>query len=416
MIPRPNIVEWSHMAPWLTDEQVEQDLLLSRLIVEIANDDYLSDELVFRGGTCLHKLRISPPLRYSEDLDYVRRSEGGIRDLIAALRSIGERLGMKVSYEITKYPKVRFAAPFESGSGIMKVKIEVNTFERSPALPPERVPYTVESSWFTGSAHVQTFAVNELLSTKIRALFQRSKGRDLFDLWLGLTQLRIAPDDLIAAFGPYRPEGITPGLAIENLTAKLAKPEFREDLLRLTSAAPSGYDVDAEHLERLLTGCLVRANPRQPDQIPPTARPPNRRPRRRPSHPRPPPAGVDRGKASAPLTARRVRQRRHRGRFNSTCDTAPGNAWPRRPRQPATRDIDLHAPRLEWGHVCANGRESPGQRCGQHDVCASLRQRVRCPREPSCATVRHAFAFFLVSKVRTPRSCANLRQSVRLKR
>ncbi len=83
-------------------EQVEQDLLLSRLIIEIANDGYLENELVFRGGTCLHKLRVSPPLRYSEDLDYVRRTDGGMRSLIESLRTIGERLGMKVSYEISK--------------------------------------------------------------------------------------------------------------------------------------------------------------------------------------------------------------------------------------------------------------------------------------------------------------------------
>ena len=80
----------------------ETDLLLSRLIIEIANDGYLENELVFRGGTCLHKLRVSPPLRYSEDLDYVRRTDGGMRSLIELLRTIGERLGMKVSYEISK--------------------------------------------------------------------------------------------------------------------------------------------------------------------------------------------------------------------------------------------------------------------------------------------------------------------------
>ena len=140
MIPRPNITEWSRVAPWLTSEQVEQDLLLSRLIVEIANDPYLGPELEFRGGTCLHKLRISPPLRYSEDLDYVRRSEGGIGQLVTALRRIGENLGMKVTYEITKYPRVRFSAPFESGQGTVKIKIEVNTFERSQRCPPNSFP------------------------------------------------------------------------------------------------------------------------------------------------------------------------------------------------------------------------------------------------------------------------------------
>ena len=256
MIPRPNITEWSNVAPWLTLEQVEQDLLLSRLIVEIANDPYLGPELVFRGGTCLHKLRISPPLRYSEDLDYVRRSEGGIGQLVTALRRIGDHLGMKVTYEITKYPKVRFSAPFESGQGTMKIKIEVNTFERSPALPPELVPYAVESTWFNGTANVQTFATAELLATKIRALYQRSKGRDLFDLWLGLTRLGVTPNDLITAFAPYRPDGITNKLAIENLATKLRRAEFRDDLIRLTAANPVDYNIDTAGqliIDQLLT-------------------------------------------------------------------------------------------------------------------------------------------------------------------
>ena len=244
MIPRPHITAWTPNAPWPNQDQVEQDLLLSRLIVEIANDGYLGRELVFRGGTCLHKLRISPPMRYSEDLDYVRRSDGGIGDLIGALRHIGERLEMKVNYEITKHPKVRFAAPFESGRGTMRVKIEMNTFERSPAQSPEYVPFAMASAWFTGAASVQTFITAELLATKIRALYQRSKGRDLFDLWLGLTQLGLTGDDLINSFGPYRPDGLTSDLAIANLTAKLDRPEFRNDLDLLTTQTPSDYDID----------------------------------------------------------------------------------------------------------------------------------------------------------------------------
>ncbi len=65
MIPAANITAWSHVAPWPTDDQVEQDLVLSRLIVEIANHPVIGDELVFRGGTCLHKLALPEPLRYS---------------------------------------------------------------------------------------------------------------------------------------------------------------------------------------------------------------------------------------------------------------------------------------------------------------------------------------------------------------
>ncbi len=78
MIPARHIRAWSRVAPWLTDEQIEQDLVLSRLIVEIANHPLLGDELVFRGGTCLHKVVLPEPLRYSEDLDYVRATHGPI--------------------------------------------------------------------------------------------------------------------------------------------------------------------------------------------------------------------------------------------------------------------------------------------------------------------------------------------------
>jgi predicted nucleotidyltransferase component of viral defense system len=155
MIPQPAIVEWGRTASWPSDDQIEQDLLLSRLIVEIANDEYLGDELAFRGGTCLHKLRLSTPRRYSEDLDYVRRSSGGIR-----------------------------------------------------------------------------------------ALFQRSKGRDLFDLWLALTVLNVDPAEMLACFQPYRPDGITAARAEQNLRSKLADANFRADLLPLVTKWPIDYDID----------------------------------------------------------------------------------------------------------------------------------------------------------------------------
>ena len=59
MIPTNDITAWAHGAPWPTPDQVEQDLLLSQLICLIAHDDTLGDGLVFRGGTCLHKLYLS---------------------------------------------------------------------------------------------------------------------------------------------------------------------------------------------------------------------------------------------------------------------------------------------------------------------------------------------------------------------
>ncbi len=69
MIPKAHITHWAAGAPWPSELQVEQDLILSRLIIEISNHDLLGAELAFRGGTCLHKLHLPTALRYSEDLD-----------------------------------------------------------------------------------------------------------------------------------------------------------------------------------------------------------------------------------------------------------------------------------------------------------------------------------------------------------
>ena len=69
MIPDAFITEWRSHAPWQTDEQVEQDLIISRCLVEIFTDPFLKQVLAFRGGTALHKLFSPAPPRYSEDID-----------------------------------------------------------------------------------------------------------------------------------------------------------------------------------------------------------------------------------------------------------------------------------------------------------------------------------------------------------
>ncbi len=66
--------------------QVEQDLILSRAIVEIFSNPFLSEQLAFRGGTALHKLFFTPAARYSEDIDLVRTAKGSIKEIIDVLR------------------------------------------------------------------------------------------------------------------------------------------------------------------------------------------------------------------------------------------------------------------------------------------------------------------------------------------
>lgn len=63
MIPRSYITEWRSNAPWRDDAQVEQDLILSRLIIDFYNEPVLAENLCFRGGTALHKLFLTLAVR-----------------------------------------------------------------------------------------------------------------------------------------------------------------------------------------------------------------------------------------------------------------------------------------------------------------------------------------------------------------
>ena len=88
MIPRAHIVAWRQVAPWISDAQVEQDLIMSRTLVAIFANSVLATALAFRGGTALHKLYFQPARRYSEDIDLVQITPGPIGSILDALKGV----------------------------------------------------------------------------------------------------------------------------------------------------------------------------------------------------------------------------------------------------------------------------------------------------------------------------------------
>ena len=177
----------------------------------------LSQELVFRGGTCLHKLYLPTARRYSEDLDFVRRTAGPISPITQRLTTLGQSLGFEVSTRISAQPKVYLRTSSAAGNPL-KIKLEMNTHERSSARPLATVHHAVASSWWSGSANVVTFEPEERVAT-IRAIFQRKKGRDLFDLWMALTELQLAPTAILDAY-QVAPEGLTAKRSVQDLREK----------------------------------------------------------------------------------------------------------------------------------------------------------------------------------------------------
>jgi predicted nucleotidyltransferase component of viral defense system len=190
MIPKANIIEWRMYAPWPSDEQVEQDLLLSRIICELYSDERIVNNLAFRGGTALHKLFLKIPGRYSEDVDLVQINEGPIGGLVDAVRAkldpwLGEPRRKLSEGRFTLY--YRFLTETEPQS-LRKVKIEINTREHFSIMGASSKELVVKNRWFNDKRAIGTYFLEELLATKMRALYQRKKGRDLFDIWLTLQE------------------------------------------------------------------------------------------------------------------------------------------------------------------------------------------------------------------------------------
>jgi predicted nucleotidyltransferase component of viral defense system len=240
MIPIMNIIAWSASAPWADIRQVEQDLIISRALIDLFGDPTLARELRFRGGTALHKLHLPRALRYSEDIDLVRTTAGPIGPILGRIRELLEPwLGRATFDQSNIAPKLRFRVPAEDGSGDIRLKLEINTREIKTCDPPQAIRFSVENPWYNGEAEISTFSREELLATKLRALLQRNKGRDLLDLFQALETLEaLNAARIVESLGFYLERGGTPisrAQAEERMFAKLAAPRFMADIRPLLS-------------------------------------------------------------------------------------------------------------------------------------------------------------------------------------
>jgi predicted nucleotidyltransferase component of viral defense system len=204
MIPKPYIAKWQEYAPWKEFSQVEQDLIISRVLVEIFSDDFLRENLAFRGGTALHKLYLKPAPRFSEDIDLVQIKPGPIKPIMERIEEVINFFEEKRSTQVGGHGAkalYRFTSEYEEIR--MRIKLEINCKEHFNVLDWVDFPLEVKSEWFSGKAELRTYNINELLGTKLRALYQRSKGRDLFDLDYSRQHIDIDYEQIITCFKEY---------------------------------------------------------------------------------------------------------------------------------------------------------------------------------------------------------------------
>ena len=262
MIPSDFVTEWRSQAPWVEDAQVEQDLVISRALVEIFSHPVLHEALAFRGGTALYKLHLRPPARYSEDIDLVQVKPEAAGPVMDALHEVLDSWLGEPKYKQTN-ARVTFTYQFQSEDAPsipLKLKIEINTREHFVVDGFVEVPFGVSSRWFTGSCDIKSYELNELLGTKLRALYQRKKGRDLFDLGVALRNPTSIPEKIIEVFYKYMEHeghGVTKKQFSKNLTEKLLDKNFMADIGPLLSSdfvfdlEEMAYLVNKQLLERL---------------------------------------------------------------------------------------------------------------------------------------------------------------------
>ncbi len=142
-----------------------------------------------------------------------------------------------------------------------KIKVEINTTEHFHIRPLENFNYQIDSEWYQGSADIVSYHLDELMGTKLRALYQRRKGRDLFDLWLVLTRNIINPIKVIEIFNEYYNRydtKITRAMFEKNLHEKRQHRDFSDEVNNLISSAIKWNFRDAYNL---VQGSLIEKLP-----------------------------------------------------------------------------------------------------------------------------------------------------------
>lgn len=228
-ITRRDILAHQAVVPWAAQYQIEQDLLLCRAMVALFEDRFLREQIAMRGGTLLHKVHLEPAARYSEDIDLVvvgDRPEDPIRRAIRRVlkdvlgppkKSAWDSLVLALRNSVKPSRVLRLT--YAVGSIIepnrrLEIVVEANVTERQPHRPVVQMDFGFPFRGEEVRTRVNGFDIHEMLGTKMRALFQRRRGRDLFDLFWALTKAQppVDPMGVIDSFGHYlQKEGSTAG-------------------------------------------------------------------------------------------------------------------------------------------------------------------------------------------------------------
>lgn len=277
-LTRRDVLAHQALVPWPRQRQVEQDLLLCRAMAALFNDKFLRGQIAMRGGTLLHKVHLAPAARYSEDIDLVVFGDRPESHIAKAIRRVLKsdlgtpadsiwdniRLAIRNTMKPSRVLRLTYSVPSVSEPGTnLDIVVEANVTERSPHRAVVEIPFTFAYRETAMAAPLNGYDLHEMLGTKMRALFQRKRGRDLFDLYWALTHAApaVQPEAVIESFLHYlKQEGAVAGRAefLGILDAHLADRGFCNDM---TPLLRTGLDYDPRAAGEVVKEKLLRLLP-----------------------------------------------------------------------------------------------------------------------------------------------------------
>lgn len=157
-----------------------------------------------------------------------------IGDLLTLLRKQLDFLG-SANYKKTEHNNTLtfvFNTEFEPVVPA-KLKIEINTREHFSVFGFKEIKREINNQWFTENYIIRSYSLEELIATKLRALFQRRKGRDLFDIYYAVNKTKLKIPNIIKAFHVYLGNenlSISASEFIDNIEEKLTNELFTGDI------------------------------------------------------------------------------------------------------------------------------------------------------------------------------------------
>jgi len=171
------------------EDRAERNVVLT-YVLRVLRDGGLLPYLAFKGGTCLKKVYLGKTGRFSMDLDFTavdvdpQTLREKVKDLLHGESWYG--IGFEVREENLS-PESYYAAvnySHEWGSSVFELQVSFREKPVLPLLENELIDEMYFKYCEFKSFPVRCLQRDEVLSEKIRAMYQRASSRDLYDLYL----------------------------------------------------------------------------------------------------------------------------------------------------------------------------------------------------------------------------------------